>query len=156
MPAILENILCSEKNICVTFIKTCWRIQNSLYAYFQVLEENVKRKSANMATFHKSKLTSLMSTGNRSDEWCAYSGQRDATAWENGEQREQQSDGNTKALPVNHSHFLSLNETQYLITTFTAAYLLFALLKVSNGAATQWKVKFLVAQGEYFATNIHS
>lgn len=97
-----------------------------------------------------------MITGNRSDEWCAYSGQKDATAWENEEHREQQSGWNTKALPVSHSHFLSLNETQSLITTFTAAYLLFVLLKVSNGAAAQWKVKFLTAQGEYFATNIHS
>lgn len=89
-------------------------------------------------------------------EWCAYSGQRDATAWENGEQREQQSDCNTKALPVNHSHFLSLNEIQSLVTTFTAAYFFFALLKVSHGAATWCKVKFLLAQGEYFAPNTHS
>lgn len=36
-------------------------------AYFQVLEENLKRKSADMPAFHKRKLTSLMSTGNRSD-----------------------------------------------------------------------------------------
>lgn len=106
-----------------------------------------------MATFHKSKLALLMR--NWEQEWCAYSGQRVATAWDNGEQREQQSDWNTKALPVNHSHFLSLNEIQSLITTFTAAYLLFALLKVNNGADAQWKVKFLIAQGECFATNIH-
>lgn len=31
---------------------------------FQILEKNVKRKSANTATFHKSKLNSLMSPGN--------------------------------------------------------------------------------------------
>ena len=31
---------------------------------FQILEKKVKRKSANMATFHKLKLTSLMSAGN--------------------------------------------------------------------------------------------
>lgn len=151
MLAILENILSSEKNICVAFgafIKTCWRIPNSLYAYFQVLEENVRSKSANMATFHKSKLTSLMR--NWEQEWCAYSGQRDATAWENREQREQQSDWNTKAFPINHSHFLSLNEIQSLTTTFTAAYLLFVLLKVNNGADTQRKVKFFYSTGRMF------
>lgn len=43
-----------------------------------------------------------------------------------------------------------------LITTFTAAYLLFALHQVSSGRATQWKVKFPIAQREYFATNMHS
>lgn len=64
-PDMLENILCPEKYICLAFGE---EHKTPSMHIFQILKKkNVKRKSANMITFHKSKLTSLMSAGNRWD-----------------------------------------------------------------------------------------